>query len=250
MALAIYYCYNRGTMKHDYWHKKKSLSFKVPTLSRKFILKDYIFEMMGPLKGKNLLELGCGSGFWLKLFNDEGAICTGVDIAPEQIYLAQKELSSDIQLFVADAGSFKSSKKFDIVYIDHVLSETSSVQSAVGILRSVKSLLSENGRLILNEMHPSIAHFPFEHTQVSKSYFYFQSGAKLRFEVKQSNGEFIKLTDYHWTLQDYSSMLQQAGFMIEQIIEPQAPKRMVDKYLKLRQKYPSHILIKALMNTK
>jgi len=98
---------------------------------------------------------------------------------------------------------------------------------------------------VLSEVHPSIAHFSFPNARPGKGYSYFRRGAELLFNVEQENGEHIAIRDYHWALSDISLLLKKAGFLIEEVIEPRAPASAPGKYLKLRHKSPSHIIIKA-----
>ena len=203
--------------------------------------------MFGSLKNKHVLEFGCGSGHWLRIFHDRGAICTGVDASLEQIKLAKSFGTKNITYMKGDAEKFRAKGKFDIVFIDHVISETLSKKKIVRILRQAHSSLKKSGFLVLNEMHPSVAHFPFGNVDITKDYFYFKSGAPFVFRVKQLNHKYIRILDYHWTLQDFSDFFKKAGFIIDDIVEPRAQKiKSTDTYLKPRSRYPSHIIIKAI----
>ena len=221
-------------MGSNKWNKKKAGEFLSPTLSRGFILKKYILKMAGDIKGKSLVEFGSGNGFWLKHFTQAGAKCTGVDHSEEQIKLAKKEFGDSVILLKQDVVKFNTRKKFDIVYIDHVLSETASKQMVSKILRSARLALKKSGFLILNEMHPSVAYFPFKNTRTENDS-YFKSGSKIHFRVKKVDGKYIDITDYHWTIGDFTNLLKESGFLIEEITEPQAPKSVSGEYLKLRQ---------------
>lgn len=228
------------------WNKKAVQSFIIPTLSRELILKRYVLKLLGSLKDKYVLELGCGSGYWTRIFHARGAICTGVDISNEQIKLAKSLSDKDITYIKHDAGDFVSSKKFDIVFIDHIISETRSPKKIIQIFKSAKSLLRKEGFIVLNEMHPSVANFPFKNMVVEKRYYYFKSGTPIIFRVKQQHNKHIKIKDYHWTLQDFSGFLHKTGFVIDEIIEPRFMKsKLSNSYLSLRNKFPSHIIIKA-----
>jgi len=228
------------------WHKKLANAFRTPTLSRQFILKRPVLKLVGPLKGKHILEMGCGSGYWLRIFRSAGVNCTGIDISTEQIKLATAQGGEGIEYSVHDAATFRPHKNFDIIFIDHVLSETRSSEKILKILRNGRRLLKKDGFIVLNEMHPSIVHF-LTQSRPGRSYFYFKSGHPLKFHIKQANGAFITLSDYHWTLDDFAGFLKKAGFLIKDIIEPRAPKtRSLDSYLQRRYQAPTHILIKAV----
>lgn len=44
---------------------------------------------LAPWRGRDLLDLGCGSGFWLPGYADEAAAVTGVEPAPDLVELAR-----------------------------------------------------------------------------------------------------------------------------------------------------------------
>jgi len=235
-----------GQRRLNMWDNKHAKSFLTPTLSRKFILKECILKLAGSLRNKRMLELGCGNGYWMRIFRDRGAICTGVDKSKEQIKLAEFFNSKGITYVVSDAEKFQTKERFDIVFIDHVISETPSYKKVVRILRQARALLKRKGSVILNEMHPSVAHFPFGNLKTGRDYFYFKRGAPFTIRVKQTNNKRIRIRDYHWVLQDFSDFLKKAGFVIDEIVEPRAKKiKLADNYLKIRSRYPSHFLIKV-----
>jgi 2-polyprenyl-3-methyl-5-hydroxy-6-metoxy-1,4-benzoquinol methylase len=227
--------------------EKLEKTFLAPTIGRELVLKRVILKAVGQLKGKFILDVGCGSGYWTRFFQSRGAECVGIDRSPEQIKLAKSLDVRDIQYIVSDVAAFNSKKKFDIVFIDHVLSETSSRKKAVHILKGSRKALKKKGFIILNEMHPAVAHFPFRKLKTVDNYFYFQSGAPFIFKVKQINGKHTTMRDYHWTLEDFSSFLEEAKFFIESIIEPRPPDlKPLNSYLRKKYRYPSHIIIKAV----
>jgi 2-polyprenyl-3-methyl-5-hydroxy-6-metoxy-1,4-benzoquinol methylase len=60
-----------------------------PPLRRKFN-KEFRFLLMGNLRGKSLLDVGCGDGSNAVMLAQLGALVTGIDISPKSIGLAWK----------------------------------------------------------------------------------------------------------------------------------------------------------------
>ena len=57
-------------------------------LSRHFIERYTLFEVLGDLRGRPVLDLACGEGVYTRQFKREGAVAlTGVDISPAMIAL-------------------------------------------------------------------------------------------------------------------------------------------------------------------
>lgn len=108
-------------------------------LRRRRFDKEYCFRFLGGLKGKRVLDVGCGDGINSLTLAMLGAEVTGIDISSESIAVAQRRMSingvSDRVRFIcaplerADIGS----NKFDIIWcyaiLHHVLPEIETVMS-------------------------------------------------------------------------------------------------------------------------
>jgi 2-polyprenyl-3-methyl-5-hydroxy-6-metoxy-1,4-benzoquinol methylase len=107
-----------------------------PPLRRKFH-QEYCFLVMGSLKGKTVLDVGCGDGANAVLLAQLGATVTGIDISPKAIELARKRAEIN---GVKDTARFTCSpletadfspNSFDIIWGDfilhHLISELDSV---------------------------------------------------------------------------------------------------------------------------
>lgn len=229
------------------WNKKSTRAFLTPTIGRELVLKGVVLKAIGRLKEKSVLDLGCGSGYWTRIFQSHGARCIGIDRSPEQIKFAESFNTRGVKYIVSDAATFNSKSKFDIIFIDHIISETSTPGKAVQILKTARRLLKKSGFIILNEMHPAVAHFPLRKLKTRKDYFYFRSGAPFIFRIKQLNGKYITIRDYHWTLEDFYTFIRKAELSIETIVEPRPLKlKGLNKHLRERYKYPSHLIIRAV----
>lgn len=100
-----------------------------------------IVSYAGCLKGKRILDIGCGKGYILYQMRSFDVL--GVDISPEYMsYLKAKELNA----IVADAEVLPFNNEFDIAImtdiLEHVLSPDLALSSAYGVLKP-------GGRLII-----------------------------------------------------------------------------------------------------
>src|SRR3990167_9283383 len=48
-------------------------------------------ELLGDVKGKKILDFGCGTGIYAKLLTKKGAIVKGFDISEEMLKIAKQE---------------------------------------------------------------------------------------------------------------------------------------------------------------
>ena len=93
------------------------------------------------MKGKKVLDVGCGTGVDLMRFAKGGAMATGVDIAPSAIELARKNAAYqgvDVELKVADAEQLPfPDATFDLVFAHGVIQYSSDTQRVVDECRRV-----------------------------------------------------------------------------------------------------------------
>ena len=92
-------------------------------------------------RGKNLLEVGCGTGIDLVRFARAGAKVTGIDLSTTAIELASKHvsqngLSADLQVMNGESMQFPDDS-FDVVYAHGVLQYTASPEKMTAEIRRV-----------------------------------------------------------------------------------------------------------------
>ncbi len=93
------------------------------------------------MKGKKVLDVGCGAGVDLLRFARGGAVCTGIDISPSAIGLARKNAEYqklDVDLRVADAEDLPFDEgAFDLVFAHGVIQYSNSTQRVIDECRRV-----------------------------------------------------------------------------------------------------------------
>jgi SAM-dependent methyltransferase len=92
-------------------------------------------------RGRRVLEVGCGAGTDLVRFSRNGALVTGIDLAPSSIRLAARNFSiehahADLAVADGEALPFRD-KSFDLVYAHGVVQYTSNDRALVGECRRV-----------------------------------------------------------------------------------------------------------------
>lgn len=118
-------------------------------------------ELLGNIKEKKILDLGCGPGFHIKYLVKNGASVKGLDISKELIHFAKKENPSvDFKIGDMEKLPYKNAE-FDIVLCslvlghlkrwDRVLNEISRVLKAKGIfVFSIRNPISECSKKIIS----------------------------------------------------------------------------------------------------
>lgn len=105
------------------------------------------------LRGKRLLDAGCGSGYGLALLRERFAPSrlVGVDLMPEQIERARVRGVTDAELRVGDLTAIEEREgAFDGVFVFGILHHMPDWQAA---LRELARVLAPGGVLCVEELH-------------------------------------------------------------------------------------------------
>jgi SAM-dependent methyltransferase len=116
--------------------------------------KDMMFAVAGDLKGKRVLEVGCGDGITSVELAYCGALVTGIDISPVSIAVARRraELQGvDLECRVENVVDVESigDGLYDIVWCDAVLHHL--VDSLEAVMKKIHRALKPGGLVIANE---------------------------------------------------------------------------------------------------
>jgi ubiquinone/menaquinone biosynthesis C-methylase UbiE len=71
-------------------------------------------KLLGNVKGKKILDFGCGTGIYTKILKKKGAKVKGFDISPEMLRIA-KDYVKGVELKQGTGNKIPFNKKFDIV---------------------------------------------------------------------------------------------------------------------------------------
>lgn len=113
------------------------------------------YFLLGDLKGKKLLEIGCGSGMQALYFAENGADVTVIDLSPESVRAVEKlaakhgtsqKLALRARLMNAESLEFPPAT-FDAVYINSVMMHVDQQK----VLRECARVLKPSGKLAIVE---------------------------------------------------------------------------------------------------
>jgi ubiquinone/menaquinone biosynthesis C-methylase UbiE len=212
-------------------------------------------RLMGEVKGKKLLDAGCGFGSYSIYCAQQGADVTAVDISPTMIELAEKE--------IAQAGVKIDLRVGDIVDLADIANETfdmviSSIAACFNIplfFKEMARVLKPRGVFCFSDVHPML--------DSSKNVGQGKDSARLvdsyfQRDIRRAMNVFGKIDpadeDYEWrwehnTLEDFCTAIRQAGFLIETLWEPQPGPSTRDLNQELYDracKFPFFVLIRAV----
>ena len=104
--------------------------------------------------GMNILDIGCGTGAHLKIYQDENCNIYGVDISAAMIEMARVRLGEKAILLLGSATELNfGNVQFDLILCSTVLHEMSQ-NIREEVLSEVKRVLKDSGRILLIDFHP------------------------------------------------------------------------------------------------
>ena len=214
---------------------------------------------IGELRGKKVLDVGCGEGYNTRIFAQQGARAVGVDLSKEMIRLAQEEerkTNLGIQYFNASWTDLSLLKdEFDVVLSTLALMDGPGYEEA---LREMYRALKPGGDLFFSVIHPCF--LPPGYTNLKDMNGvsthrvinnYFKEGPwefTWHLYADKSDSRSITSTSYHRTLSTYINSLLKAGFILKEIGEPVPSEEACEQNSRLkiaRDAAPSFLFVHA-----
>jgi SAM-dependent methyltransferase len=204
--------------KVHYEHCKKAL------LEKKCSFSSIIEEELGDISGKTVIHLQCNTGMDTILLAQKGAVVTGVDLSPDNIFYARKmsaELGiKNIDFIESDIMEIreKHDTRYDMVFTtEGVLCWLPDFNKWA---QTIKHLLKENGVLYVLDSHPFYMVFDTEKLRENKleiKYPYFIREPEYNEEMQDYFSDSKTGVNYEWMykVSDIINPLAKAGLMIE-----------------------------------
>lgn len=117
-----------------------------------------IKDPMQPLKGRRVLDIGCGGGLLAEPVARMGAKLTAVDVSKDNIasakeHAADENLEIDYRCISIEELAAKESKKFDVILCLEVVEH---VKDLPLFIESCANLLKKDGLLVVSTMNKTI----------------------------------------------------------------------------------------------
>lgn len=156
----------KGRSADEWWvYQKFEKGLKEPRKGLyRWAQKKFMTEYFKDLSGQEVLDFGCGVGYYSRFFADKGATVTGVDPASAFIDMAREHFSGPQTEFIVQSfeeeQDFKalSGRKFDMIFLGDVFLyyfepyKPLAIKPA-GLLRQLKNLLKPGGRICICDPH-------------------------------------------------------------------------------------------------
>jgi ubiquinone/menaquinone biosynthesis C-methylase UbiE len=210
-----------------------SQHFENGDLHKEVFLNSILFELMGELKGKRVLDAGCGEGYLSRLMAKRGAQVTAVDYAPRMLEIARERTPDGLDIYYHNGNleqlDLFNDGIFGLVVSNMVFQDLGDFESA---LKEIYRVIVPGGSFVMSILHPCFVtpKSGWEkndrgekiHWNVDR---YFYEGA---YEQKLGNEE--KMILFHRTLTTYINTMVKTGFAIESIVEPKPSEEILKKH--------------------
>ena len=195
-----------------------------------------VLQFLPDVAGKDVMDAGCGPGFYSRFMADQGAAVTAFDFNDVFVQQTRHRAPSDVKVLQADLAeplSFAADASFDLIVCILVLHYIKDWQFT---LSEFNRVLRPNGRLIFS------THHPFSDLELSPTDDYFAT------DLIEDEWDIGKVQFYRRPLSKITKDLFQAGFVIEEISEPQPikpPDYVVFRSYERNMKTPMRLLVRA-----
>lgn len=171
-----------------------------------------ILALAGDVDGLEVLDAGCGGGLHSVALLEGGARVSGFDKSRSLLAIARKRLGADAELVEADFSEPLpfASGRFDVVLSALALHYVEDWAKPLGEFHRV---LKPGGRVVFSTHHPFLDH------QLAGGDNYF---AVYQFEdLWVRDGQQMHMQFWHRPLTAMVASVKAAGFVLEDIVEPQ-----------------------------
>ncbi|MDA2921837.1 class I SAM-dependent methyltransferase, partial [Patescibacteria group bacterium AH-259-L07] len=185
-----------------------------------------IFNILGSVKNKKIIEIGCGNGYFARLLAKRGADVTAIDLSSKLLTFAiakEEHKPLGIKYLIRDAANLRDlkSKSFDIGISNMSLMDIADTESAI---KEMSRVLKRGNRFIFSITHPVFCDSRQQWVIIKeggKKYFarainkYLSSTAEKH--TLWASG--VKSTQYHRSVETYLRYLRSANFLISDFKE-------------------------------
>lgn len=208
--------------------KNVELALKLNLGSPMLIEVPYILELIGDVRGKKVLDAGCGGGFYALWLSEKGAEVLGIDGSEEMIKTAKEKASRKklhARFQIGDVTDLRiEDGVFDVVLSTLVLMDVKKLDKAASELVRVTR---DGGCIIVSVQHPILTAGDWERESGRKLFRklddYFKE-RELEAVWKNEKKERVAFKYYHRPLQAYTQPFLERGCVLTHLVEPHPHK--------------------------
>lgn len=179
-------------------------------------------RLLGDVRGRSVLEVGCGAGQCARWLTIQGATVAGLDLSLRQLQHSHRidaSTGTQVPVVCATATSLPfADRSFDAAC--SAFGALPFVAEPAAVMTEVARVLRPGGRWVFSVVHPMRWGFPDDPTEqgltMQRSYF----DRTPYVETVDGRPSYV---EHHHTVGDWVRALVHAGFELRDIIEPEWP---------------------------
>jgi 2-polyprenyl-3-methyl-5-hydroxy-6-metoxy-1,4-benzoquinol methylase len=177
-----------------------------------------LLRLVGDLKGKAVIDLACGEGYYTRELRKLGAArVVGVDLSHRMIALAQAQEARNplgIEYRIGDVRTLDGAEAFDLAFAAYLLVYAHNAEELTQMCRAVARSLKPGGRFVTANTNPAD---PPANFAVGRVYGYLRrvegdlvEGAPLVWEFFLPDGSF-EVRNYYLSVETMNNAFRAAG---------------------------------------
>ena len=193
-----------------------------------------LFAMLPDLRGRTILDIGCGMGQHAKRFSEAGAASVlGIDLSEKMLEYAREHNSAENILYrrMAMEEIETLDGPFDLVTSSLVFDYA---EDFAGLMRKIHGLMTEDAEFVFSMSHPIVTAWDGAYDRYTRT----ETGERLYANLRNYCLEGPRKVDwivhgyecYHRTVSSLINALIGAGFTIEECQEARISDEMRRKY--------------------
>jgi len=203
-------------------------------------------SLLPGVRGKRVLDAGCGPGVYSQILLKRGAMVVGVDVSPKMLSLARERVGDKAEFHLADMSKpmrFLKNGTFDVVISPLAVPY---IRNLTRLFKQFYRVLKRPGVLVFSDGHPFGDYLLFKEKRKSKNYFKTEL-VGLTWHGFGRPGVYVE--GFRRPLGALVNPLIEAGFKIDRIVEPRPTgkfkRRDARNYRKLM-RMPGFICVRAV----
>lgn len=194
---------------------------------RTYVERHTLLDLLGDVRGKSILDLACGEGYYSRIFKSLGAArVVGVDLSGKMVSLARDSEAKSplgVEYVVGNAITYQPDEPFDIVAAAYLLNYADTAEKLLAMCQVISRSLRPGGRFVTVNNNPSQSPHRFA---VTRKYGFIKSagerlrpGTPITYTIFQDAGSFT-FDNYYLSPGTHEQALAAAGLSEVEWIMP------------------------------